>query len=277
MFGYITIHKPELKFKEYDIYRGYYCGLCQTLKKMFGNTSRISLNYDLTFLAMLLSSLYEPSTKEDMTRCVFHPVQKHLTYSNECIDYAAKMTIVLSYLKCQDDWNDEKKVMQNAYGRLIHKHYQKIKEEYPTKIQNIENELKLISEKEVNKDYQIDSLASHFGKVMGEVCSFKDDEWADELYELGFYLGKFIYLMDAYDDIEEDKKKGTFNPFTLKYEEEDFDEYCHNILEMMISRVATVFECLPIIDNVEILRNIIYGGVWTRNELRRKQRLGDMN
>lgn len=275
MFGYITIHKPELKFKEYDIYHGYYCGLCHTLKDMFSNQSRISLNFDLTFIAILLSSLYEPNTKKEMTHCLIHPVQKHLQYRNECIDYAAKMTIVLSYFKCLDDWQDEKKIVQNIYGKTLFKHYLKIKDEFPEKIANIEKELKMIQNYEKNQDYQIDNLSSCFGRVMGEICTFKDDEWKDELYELGFYLGKFIYLMDAYDDIENDLKKGNFNPLIEKYQDSDFEDYCHNILEMMVSRVATVFECLPIIENAEILRNILYSGVWTRYELRKKQRMGD--
>ena len=276
MFGYITIHKPDLKFKEYDVYRAYYCGLCHTLKEKFNQTSRFSLNYDLTYLSILLSSLYEPKTQEKIEHCIIHPITKHPYYQNECIDYASKMTIVLTYLKCLDDWNDEKKMLQNIYGKMLHKYYLQVKEEYPLKVQNIEKELEVISQIEKKGDLKIDFIASHFGKVMGEICCYQDDEWKDELYELGFYLGKFIYMMDAYDDIETDIKKGNYNPLLEKYKDSDFEDYCHEILELMISKVATVFECLPIIENVEILRNILYSGVWTRYELRRKQRMEDM-
>lgn len=275
MFGYITIHKPELKFKEYDIYHGYYCGLCHTLKDLYSNTSRLALNYDLTFLAMLLSSLYEPDTQEEYTKCMIHPIQKHLVYRNECIDYVAKMTIILSYLKCIDDWEDERKIGKKIYGCSLYHDYLDITKEYPDKIEKIETNLKLIQAKEKDQSNSLDEIATLFGQIMAEICIYKDDEWKDELYELGFYLGKFIYIMDAYDDIEKDMKKGCFNPLINKYQNDNFEEYCHDVLEMMIARVATVFECLPIIENIEILRNIIYSGVWTRYELRKKQRMED--
>lgn len=275
MFGYITIHKPELKFKEYDIYHSYYCGLCHTLKDLFSNTSRLSLNYDLTFLAILLSSLYEPDTKENQTKCIIHPVQKHLSYRNECIDYAAKMTIVLSYFKCLDDWQDERKIGKKIYSQVLYHDYFQIKNEYPKKIEKIEKYLLIIQKKEQEQISSLDEIANYFGKIMAEICVYKDDEWKDELYELGFYLGKFIYIMDAYDDIEKDIKKGCFNPLIQKYQSNHFEQYSHDILEMMISRVATVLECLPLIENIEILRNIIYSGVWTKYELRKKQRMED--
>ena len=80
MFGYIVIGKPELKFKEYDIYRGYYCGLCRSLKKQFSQSARLSLNYDLTFLGLMLSSLYEPKITTHLERCALHSLKKQIKY-----------------------------------------------------------------------------------------------------------------------------------------------------------------------------------------------------
>ena len=113
MFGYVVINKPELKFKEFDIYHSFYCGLCQTLKEKYGYKGQVSLNYDLTFVALLLNGLYEPETKQEMSHCLLHPIHKYLKSFNECIDYAAQMTIVLTYYKCEDDWLDEKRVSRN--------------------------------------------------------------------------------------------------------------------------------------------------------------------
>ena len=96
MFGYVVINKPELKFKEFDVYQSYYCGLCKTLKEKYGSRAQISLNFDLNFISILLSGLYEPETKIGESRCVMHPLSKHTTRYNECVDYAAKMTIVLT-------------------------------------------------------------------------------------------------------------------------------------------------------------------------------------
>ncbi|MFV0393442.1 MAG: DUF5685 family protein [Coprobacillaceae bacterium] len=277
MFGYVVVDKPELKFKEYDIYHSYYCGLCKTLKEMYGYKGQISLNYDLTFLALLLSSLYEPETKEELSNCIMHPLKKYYKRFNECIEYAAKMTIVLSYYKCEDDWLDEKRMTRQTYKKILKKSYLKIKEEYPEKIEVIEKSLYQIHEYEASGNYDLDELSNCFGKVMGEICVYKEDEWKNDLYELGFYLGKFIYFLDAYDDIEEDNKKGTFNPFQKEYKKPDFEERSQMILELMISKSATAFECLPIIENVEIIRNILYSGVWTMYEMRKKKRMEDTN
>ena len=70
LFGYIIVNKPEMKFKEFDLYHAYYCGLCRSLKKCYGMAGQISLSYDMTFLAMLLSGLYEPEETCSRERCV---------------------------------------------------------------------------------------------------------------------------------------------------------------------------------------------------------------
>lgn len=275
MFGYVMINKSEMKFKEYDIYHSYYCGLCVTLKEKYGYHTQITLNNDLTFVAMMLSSLYEPNTTTKMSTCIMHPLHKYLKRFNECVDYAAKMTIVLTYFKCQDDWLDEKKMTSHAYMKLLKKSFIKIKQEYPQKVENIENCLEQIHIYENEKSTNLDEISKYSGQMMGEICAYQDDEWHDELYEFGFYLGKFIYFMDAYDDIENDIKKGCYNPFMNFYHESDFEERSFAILEMMISKATTAFECLPIVENVEIMRNILYSGVWSRYELIKKKRMGD--
>ena len=275
MFGYVVINKPELKFKEFDIYHSFYCGLCQTLKEKYGYKGQVSLNYDLTFVALLLNGLYEPETKQEMSHCLLHPIHKYLKSFNECIDYAAQMTIVLTYYKCEDDWLDEKRVSRTIYKKWIEKCYLKIKDEYPDKIEKIENCLRQIHQYENQKMHNLDEISQYFGQVMGEICAYKDDEWRDDLYELGFYLGKFIYFMDAYDDIEDDIKKKRYNPFLDDYKRDDFDDYCYSILEMMISKSAEVFECLPIIENAPLMRNILYSGVWLKYEIKRNKKAED--
>ena len=87
------------------------------------------------------------------------------------------------------------------------------------------------------------------------------------------YLGKFIYFIDAYEDIEQDLKKGTYNPFKELYQTDQFEDKCKDILELMISEATMAFERLPIIENAAIIRNILYGGVWNKYELVRQKRL----
>lgn len=273
MFGYVVVNKPELKFKEYDVYHSYYCGLCEVLKEKYGARAQISLNFDLNFISILLSGLYEPETKVEQKRCIVHPLKKHLTRHNECVDYAAKMTIVLTYFKCEDDWQDERKVSKQAYKKLINKAYQEVKKEYPDKVAKIEACLQEINLSEQQDKINLDEISNHFGKVMGEICAYKKDEWYDELYHLGFYLGKFIYFIDAYEDIESDLKKGTFNPFKELYQTDNFENKSKEILELMISEATMAFERLPIIENASLIRNILYGGVWTRYEMVKQKRL----
>ena len=95
MFGYIIVNKPEMKFKEFDVYHGYYCGLCKKLKEHYGKIGQMTLSYDMTFLVMMLTSLYEPQTVQGMTKCVAHPFQEHPTRINEITDYAARAALLL--------------------------------------------------------------------------------------------------------------------------------------------------------------------------------------
>lgn len=273
MFGYVVVNKPELKFKEFDVYHSFYCGLCRTLKEKYGLRAQIALNFDLNFISILLSGLYEPETKVNQERCLVHPINKHLARYNECVDYAAKMTIVLTYFKCEDDWLDEKKLSKQAYKKLINKAYQKVKNEYPDKVNRIEGYLHQINLDEQAGHVNLDEISNQFGQVMGEICAYKDDEWYDELYHLGFYLGKFIYFIDAYEDIEDDLKKGLFNPLKELYQSDKFEDRCKEILELMISEATMAFERLPIIEHASIIRNILYGGVWTRYEMVKQKRL----
>lgn len=275
MFGYVIINKQELKLRELDVYQSYYCGLCKTLKDKYGWKGQISLNFDMTFLALLLSGLYEPETQEVIDRCLLHPVKKRLKRLNDCLDYTAKMTIVLAYYKCADDWLDEQRMTRRTYQQMLKKTYFNIAKEYPEKIKVIEDCLNQIHVYEQSNHQNLDDIAGCFGKVMAEICTYQKDIFYDDLYQMGFYLGKFIYLMDAYDDIEEDIKKKSYNPFLKDYAKDNFDESCYSILEMMISQATLSFECLPIIENVEIMRNILYSGVWTKYELKKKKRLED--
>ena len=103
--------------------------------------------------------------------------------------------------------------------------------------------------------------------MMAEIFVYKKDVWEKTLRRIGFFLGKFIYLMDAYDDLEEDRKKHCYNPLIRICEEEDFEERIRGILCMMIAECSAEFEKLPCLLDVDILRNILYDGVWNRYRL----------
>ncbi len=272
MFGYIIINKDEMKFKEFDVYHSYYCGLCQSLKERYGVIGQLSLSYDMTFLLMLLTSLYEPETRVEQCKCIAHPFEKHTARRNIFSDYIADMNVLFTCYKCQDDWEDEKKLTRLVYGRLLEGKSGKAKTLYADKLHKISLLMQDFSEGERDGRADIDTMAGLFGKVMAQIVACREDEWSDNLARLGFYLGKFIYLVDAYEDVEEDIRKNNFNPLKKKYEEPDFEEECRVILTMMMSECCKEFEQLPILENVEILRNILYSGVWCRYEAVRAAR-----
>lgn len=277
MFGYIVINKPEMKFREFDMYQSYYCGLCKSLKDRYGKRGQMTLSYDMTFLALLLSSLYEPETKSGYRRCAAHPVEKHLYRQNEFTDYAADMNLLLSYEKCLDDWNDEHKAKKRLMASLLKSKNREVYKKYPEKIEKISECMERIHVLEKNESRNIDEVAGAFGEIMAEIFAYRQDEWEETLKRMGFFFGKFIYLMDAYEDIESDLEKGTYNPLKDIYQSEDFEQQAEQVLLMMMAECSKAYERLPIVENTQILRNILYSGVWSRYDqlkLKRKKSNG---
>ena len=264
MFGYVLVNKPELKIREFENYRSYYCGLCHQLKEDYGTFGRMTLNYDMTFLVMLLSDLYDAEDKEECSRCVVHPTRKHCHRRNRITEYCSDMCILLSYYKCADDWNDEKKLSKWFLSKILKRKCAKVKKKYPQKAEFIESRLNMLSIVESSKVIHIDRAARVFGEIMGEVFVYEDDMWKEDLYKIGFYLGKYIYLLDAYEDIEKDIKSGAYNPLKEIYQNEDFEKQVLKLLLLMIGECTDAFERLPLVEHVEILRNILYSGVWVR-------------
>ncbi len=273
MFGYVIVNKAEMKFKEFDVYHSYYCGLCRKLKEKYGATGQISLSYDMTFLLMLLSGLYEPETTKSSCKCIAHPFEEHVTRSNVFTDYMADMNVLFAYYKCQDDWEDEKKLYKLLYGKALEGKTKKAREIYQDKYRKIDLLMHDMTEAEKSGKADIDTMAGLFGQIMVQIVVCKEDEWTENLARFAFYLGKFIYLMDAYEDVEEDIRKGTYNPLKKIYHNPDFEEECRTILTMMMSECCKEFEQLPILENVEILRNVLYSGVWCRYEAVREKRI----
>ena len=272
MYGYINVNRPELKIKEYEIYHSYYCGLCQRLKEKYGKIGQLTLSYDMTFLIILLTGLYETKTGIKGIKCMVNPFQKKPARINKYTDYVADMSIILSYYKCKDDWQDDRKYIKLAYSKLLERKGKAIRTKYGEKVKQVDTLLKKMRIREIDKEKDIDLMAGMFGNVMAEIFTFQDDMWGKSLNKIGFYLGKFIYLMDAYEDIEDDIKTKNYNPFMAYYNKPDFEERASKLLTMMMAECSREFELLPIITNVEILRNILYSGVWSRYDIIQEKR-----
>lgn len=272
MFGYVIINKGDMTFREFDVYHSYYCGLCKVLKEKFGVRGQISLNYDMTFLVLLLTSLYEPKTSYEMKKCIAHPFEKKGVSINEITHFGAEMNLLLTAYKCEDDWEDEKKITRKLYAESLRRQIQSVREKYSEKAEIIGVCFKNMDRLEKENCRNIDKMAGLFGKVMEELFVYRQDEWEAVLRKLGFYLGKFIYILDAYEDIGKDKKNHSYNPFLDRYQDPNFENECRIILTSAIAECSRAFEMLPLIDNVKILRNILYSGVWCRYEKIRDER-----
>ena len=265
MTGYITVYQPDMKFRDYYRYREYYCGLCKTIGKRYGQTARMSLGYDAAFLALLLDGVYDSTTESSEFRCPVHPMGKRKALNNVFIDYAADMNLYMAWLKCFDDWKDERNLGRGIYAWLLTHRIRQIEQKYKEKTDIIKKALDDLNALEEAQSSDFEVAAGCYGRVTAEVFRF-GGLWDDLLAEMGFYLGKYIYLLDAYEDLERDLKKGCYNPFFEMSKEERFDDEVRKILMSMISKSAEEFELLPVDENMEILRNILYAGAWNRFE-----------
>jgi len=281
MFGYVRANVPELKIREYEEYRSYYCGLCHELRRRYGRKGQLMLSYDMTFLAMVLSGLYEPEETRQTGRCLVHPLQRHPRTTNDAVDYAADMTVLLAYHKAADDWHDDHSVRGRALMTLLGPSYRQLREEYPRQSGAIERAIARLRRAEEAGSQDMDEVASLTGRFLAEIYDWKHDQWKSDLRRMGFYLGKFIYLMDAWEDAPEDEKKGRYNVLLKlrRSDPEGFDKRMQQILTDTVAPAAAAFECLPVLHDVSIMRNVLYAGVWTRAAERKHagKRCGELN
>ena len=259
MYGYINCNKAGLSPEEIQRYQSVYCGLCNTLKKSFGQIERLSLSYDMTFLILFLSSLYEPEETASEFRCGINRFRPKMEVRNKYTEYAADMTVVLTYYKCLDDWQDEKKHLMRWYADALKPWYEKANEKYPRQCQAMWEGIDALNKVEKSFCPQPDDAVNCSGKMMSELFVYEEDFWSNSLRSLGYELGRFIYLMDAAMDYKEDLKKKCYNPLVRMHKQpEDMAE----ILEMSIGNVTRIFEKLPLVQDIHLLRNILYAGVW---------------
>jgi hypothetical protein len=264
MFGYITADRDEMKGKDYDRYRAFYCGVCRDLGDGCGQASRLTLTYDMAFLAILLTGLYEAETEVRECGCILHPLTKRKVIRNEYTAYAADMCILLAYHDLTDDWADDRKLSSLVLSKAVRRAYLDTAAKYPDKIRAIRKYLRSLQRAELTGDEKPDVAAHLTGDLMAEIFAPKEDVWAADLRALGFCLGRFIYLMDAFDDLEEDERKGSYNPFRFFAGEDKSEEKIRQILSLEAAGAARAFERLPILAEADILRNILYSGIWTK-------------
>ena len=260
MFGYVTANYKELTKAQQDRYGAVYCGICRSIKAQASQTARLGLSYDMAFLAMLLMSLYEPEEQSGENHCLLHP-KRRSWIENEYVRYGADMNVALAYYNCLDDWQDDGKRSAKILAGILQKSYPQIENRYPRQCKAIADCIKELSHLEKANCPNPDEPANCFGRLMAELLAYREDLWAEDLRQMGFHLGRFIYLADAAVDYSRDSRKGKYNPFIMMGTGRDWPRW-EEYLVLAMGRCCEAFERLPLVQDKEILDNILYSGIW---------------
>ena len=270
MFGYVTASWKELSKDEQRRYGAVYCGICREIRAQTSSAARLGLSYDMAFLALLLMSLYEPEEQGGPWACKLHPIARRPWTDSVYIRYAADMNVLLTYYNCLDDWQDDHRQSARLMAQQMEKHLLPIRERWPRQEAAIRESLAALSALETENCPNPDEPAGAFGKLLGEILVCQEDLWADTLRQLGFHLGRFIYLMDASEDYDRDVRRGKYNPFAAMGGDPDrkaWEEY----LVLAMARCTENFEKLPLVQDKGLLNNILYSGVWMNGRKRGKK------
>ena len=262
MFGYLVAADGVLESEELRRYKAAYCGLCRSLERCFGQGARLTLTYDMAFLVLLLSSLYEPEETEDARRCPRHPLEKQHFISSEITDYAAHMNLALAYLKCRDDWKDEHSLSALAEATTLKGAYFDTARLYPRQCKAVNKALDKLTALEESGVEDPDAAADCFGTLMEEIFVWREDRWSDTLRRMAHALGRFLYLIDAAVDLEDDAKSGSYNPFRAYIGREDNAARFAEILKMQLGECLFYFDRLPLVQDVRLMQNILCVGLW---------------
>ncbi len=286
MFGYVKTNRPELLVKEDAAYKSVYCALCRTLGKEYGILSRFTLNYECTFLALLiLVAKRQESLSFEKKRCCCNPLKKCVCCKNcdDALSYAAGVSEILTYWKIQDNIEDQRflrRFFSKIAALISRRKHKKAAAKYPQAEEAVAEMMRRQKETETSEEFLIDRCADPTAQMLRKVLSipFEGDE-NRILEELGYHLGRWIYFIDAADDLEDDLKRGNFNPFIKEfgltgemYEEKrrEICERCNEVLNFSIPPILGALSLLsnhsfyPILDNIlgkglpEMQRKILF-------------------
>jgi len=280
LFGYVRIYKPLLRFCEYDAYKAIYCSICRELGRTYGFSARILLNYDFTFVAMLHMALHGERPDYQRKRCVCNPL-KHCNFCKEGDDafkLTSAMTVEFFYHKLLDNIADS-----GFFGGLgwrllklfavpMHKKASRL---YPELSETVARCTAEQAQAERKPDCSVDEAADPSARMLSELAVYLSEKEMDKtvLRDFGYYFGRWIYLIDAFDDLADDVRKGSFNPFALRFglTAEDIENdskrleetrlYANECLNMTVARVIKAFDLLNTGAYSPIFYNILMNGL----------------
>lgn len=273
MFGYIRTVPSELRLREHECYRAYYCGLCRAMGTCTGNCSRMTLSYDFVFLAIARAALAQEAPQTERFRCALHPFKRRLrVVHSEQANFCADASVLLSYHKCADDIADERgwRRLRARFAKLaLHSGCKRAQKRHPQLDESIRRSLGELADYEKRTDtHSADEPAGKFGDLMAAVFSEGLCGSAARLAaDFGYRIGKWIYLVDAADDFDEDIKRGRYNPYRALFGDTLTDENRRAIalslteLLMDADRAFQLFGTPSCAEHREILSNVLYLGM----------------
>lgn len=285
MFGYVIPNKSELKVREFEVYNAWYCAVCHSLRDRYGQIPRLLLTYDSVFLAMILSTMNDKENSKTIFRCMTHPgKERYVASGTPEIDYAADMLVLLGYYNLKDDYEDEKSIVGLAGSTYLKRAFKKIKNKYPEKVKIIGEQLQNLTKIEKRNSDIFDEAAEPFSLLMEEVFDYDGmpeyDKYREAYRKIGFHLGKWIYLVDAFDDLKKDIEKKNYNPIIQQfkygidnYAGESLDDFKLRTnerirlnLTLYLANIGECVERIPLNNNKEIIDNIVYLGLLTKTD-----------
>lgn len=276
MFGYIRPFKPELKINEFDTYKGIYCGLCKELGRSYGQLARMTLSYDFAFLAALSLGIHETGGDFKRQACVAHPFSKKpCMCANGDLSYVAACAMVMLYYKWKDNLADSgffKRCGYRVFGLSVRRAYRKAVGRYPTLETIMEETLANQQKVEQTIGCTVDMAAESSARALALIFEQLTENTAQKtvLHRLGFLLGRWVYLIDALDDLEDDRKTGNFNPLLVWAKthvtgeaspEQELRRHAEAMLNLTHGEMALAFELVELNRYKSILDNIIYLGL----------------
>lgn len=299
MLGYVVTFKPEMKVKDAELYKAYYCGVCKSIGRRYGQMPRFILSFDAAFLSTVLDGFFPQVVEIDRERCIAHPQKKTPMAKCHAIDFAADVMLILAWYKALDDVHDEGSKKAFIFSKAFKRKFKKIKAKHLNLCNEIQSILRELGQLEDSKCDSIDKAAEAFAKIMEAIFKEgltyiydkkiqegvlkKSDKWDKKiqiskivLARVGYHLGKWIYLMDAFDDIEENIESGAYNPLLYRFnykEGENPLEFRSRIkndvdrnLIIYLSEMGKAFDLADIEKNKGIIENIVYVGLLKKTE-----------
>ena len=269
MFGYIRPLKEELKVRDLNEYKALYCGLCRTLGKDYGFFARHILSYDFIFLAMLFHD--GADCKKEKCRCPANPAKKTLCAEPALVGTAAAYSVILSHWKLCDNIADErfmKSIPHRAARLLLSRAYKKAKQGHAQFDETARCCLKDLSEYEKAGEKSLDKVADKFALILSKAADAVDDSFKHRiLSNLLYHTGRFIYIVDACDDIGSDNENGQYNAVSARFDIADGvlctteKKSLKTTLRHSINLQIAAFELLPPNTYTDVLKNIVYHGL----------------